>query len=208
MGDDKLWLDVAGQPLIAWTLNAAAAARCFDQVVVAAPASRWRAIVELAGASGLPVPETVEGGARRQESVAAALQRCAGSKWVTVHDAARPLAPPDLFRTVLGAARDHGAATCGVPCVDTVKQIGDGLVTATLDRTTLIATQTPQAFATNVLLRAHLNAREHGIQGNDDAYLVERLGKPVAVVPGDPRNVKVTGPLDLSLVRALLEGQA
>src|SRR5207244_13633547 len=173
-------------PLIAWTFRAAAEARCFDAVVVAAPAARWSAIAELAGDCGLPVPQTVEGGARRQESVAAALERCAGSQWVTVHDAARPLAPPELFRSVLGAARDHGAATCGVPCVDTVKLIGDGLVTATLDRTTLIATQTPQAFAAEVLLRAHINAREHGIQGNDDAYLVERLGEPAGVVPGGP----------------------
>jgi 2-C-methyl-D-erythritol 4-phosphate cytidylyltransferase len=208
MGDDKLWLDVGGRPLIAWTLEAAAKSGCFDAVVIAAPRGRWEAIRKLAAGCGLPATQTIEGGARRQESVAAALRICEGAAWVSVHDAARPLAPPELFRSVLGAAQHHGAATCGVPCVDTVKQVGDGLVTATLERTALIATQTPQAFAADLLVRAHANAREHRISADDDAYLVERLGAPVAVVPGDPRNVKVTQPPDLILVRALVAATA
>jgi len=122
-----------------------------------------------------------------------------------VHDAARPLAPPQLFRSVLEAAQAEGAAIAGVPCVDTVKHVQDGTVISTLDRSTLVAAQTPQAFAADVLRRAHAHATEQGIEAADDAALVEAIGVRVRVVPGDPRNFKVTVPQDLVMLRALLE---
>jgi len=205
MGEDKLWIQVGGRPLIAWTLDAVGRAACFDRLVVAAPQVRWPAVEALATAAELGDVRLVEGGARRQDSVAAALAECGDAEWIAVHDAARPLAPPELFRAVLSAARSGGAATAGVPCVDTVKRVEEGRVLATLDRDALIATQTPQAFAAALLVRAHDEARRRNVRGDDDAYLVELLGEPVTVVPGDPRNVKVTRPIDLTLVRALLE---
>ena len=204
-GEDKLWADAGGRPVFAITLESIAAAGCFDRIVVAAPTGRWDAIRGLAVASKLPVLVLVEGGDSRQESVAAALGRCDGDDWISVHDAARPLTPPALFRAVLDAARSEGAATAGVPCVDTVKQVQHGRVAATLDRASLIATQTPQAFAADLLRRAHRNAVVHGLRGADDATLVEALGEPVAVVAGDPRNFKITFPQDLVLLRSLLE---
>lgn len=125
-----------------------------------------------------------------------------------MHDAARPLTPPELFRAVLDAARADGAAIAGVPCVDTVKQVQDGRVAATLDRSSIIAVQTPQSFGADVLRRAHMNAATKGITAGDDAELVEAIGKAVTVVPGDPRNFKITFPQDLVLLRALLEEEA
>jgi 2-C-methyl-D-erythritol 4-phosphate cytidylyltransferase len=205
MGEDKLWADAGGRPVFAITLAAVAAAGCFDLVVIAAPSARWPAIRDLATDLQLPPVILLEGGDRRQDTVAAALDRCDGHDWITVHDAARPLAPPELFRAVLDAARDEGAATAGVPCVDTVKQVRNGRVSATLDRSSLIAAQTPQAFGADLLRRAHLHAVSQGIEAGDDAALVEALGEPVAVVPGDPRNFKVTFPQDLVLLRSLLE---
>ena len=147
----------------------------------------------------------LEGGERRQDSVAAAIDRCAGHDSISVHDAARPLTPPGVFRAVLDAGRADGAATAGVPCVDTVKQVQHGRVVATLDRSSIIATQTPQSFGADVLRRAHRNAAEQGITAGDDAGLVEAIGEAVTVVPGDPRNFKVTFPQDLVLLRSLLE---
>ena len=123
-GEDKLWADAGGRPVFAITLEAIAAAGCFDLIVVAAPMARWDTIRDLA--------ITVDNSRRscsskaassRQDSVAAALDRCDGHDWISVHDAARPLTPPALFRAVLDAARAEGAATAGVPCVDTVKQV-------------------------------------------------------------------------------------
>ncbi len=200
-----MWADAGGRPVFAIALEAIAAAGCFDLVVVAAPMARWDAIRALAITAELPPLLLVEGGDSRQESVAAALDRCDGHDWISVHDAARPLTPPGLFRAVLDAARAEGAATAGVPCVDTVKQVEHGRVAATLDRSSLIATQTPQAFGADLLRRAHLNAVAQGLRGGDDATLVEALGEPVTVVAGDPRNFKITFPQDLVLLRSLLE---
>jgi 2-C-methyl-D-erythritol 4-phosphate cytidylyltransferase len=208
MGEDKLWAMAGGRPVFATTLRTIAASECFDAVVVTAPEDRWEAIRNFADAYLLPVLVLVVGGERRQDSVAAALERCADYDWISVHDAARPLAPPALFQAVLAAATSDGAATAGVPCVDTVKQVHHGRVAATLDRTSLIAAQTPQSFGADVLRRAHAGAAAHGINAGDDATLVEALGEPVTVVPGDPRNFKVTFPQDLVLLRALLEEES
>jgi len=204
-GEDKLWAVACGRPVFEVTIEAIAAAACFDLIVVAAPQARWAAIRAISVAHGLEDVVLLEGGARRQDSVAAALERCHGHEWITVHDAARPLTPPALFRSVLEAARAEGAAIAGVPCVDTMKHVEDGTVVATLDRSTLVAAQTPQAFAADVLRRAHAHAAEHGIEAADDAALAEAIGQRVAVVPGDPRNFKVTVPQDLVVLRALLE---
>jgi 2-C-methyl-D-erythritol 4-phosphate cytidylyltransferase len=191
--------------VLAITLESIAAAGCFDLIVIAAPTSRWDAIRGIADEQELVDVVLVEGGERRQDSVAAALEPCAGHDLISVHDAARPLTPPGLFRAVLEAARADGAATAGVPCVDTVKQVQNGRVAATLDRSSIIAAQTPQSFGADLLRRAHLNAATQGISAGDDAALVEALGSPVTVVPGDPRNFKVTFPQDLVLLRSLLE---
>jgi 2-C-methyl-D-erythritol 4-phosphate cytidylyltransferase len=190
--------------VFAITLAAIAAAGCFDEIVIAAPADRWPAIRDLAELHALPTITLIEGGERRRDSVAAAIDRCEAHEWISVHDAARPLTPPELFRAVLDAARAEGAATAGVPCVDTVKQVQHGHVSATLDRSSLIATQTPQAFGADLLRRAHLRAAGD-VHAPDDASLVEALGEPVVVVPGVARNFKVTFPQDLVLLRALLE---
>jgi 2-C-methyl-D-erythritol 4-phosphate cytidylyltransferase len=202
MGVDKLWCDVGGRPLLAVTLDGLAAGG-FDAVVIAAPPQRWEAITRLVGERGLPGPQMVEGGDRRQDSVRLAAARCAGHEWVCVHDAARPLVTGALVRRVVEGAQPTGAATTAVPCVDTIKQVDDDHVLRTLDRSQLMATQTPQAFRTELLVRAHEQALADGATGDDDASLVERLGVRVAVVAGDPRNVKVTYAHDLELVRAL-----
>lgn len=191
--------------MIAIALQSIAGAGCFDLIAIAAPAARWDAIRSLAAEHHLTNLELIEGGDRRQDSVAAGIERCAGHDWITVHDAARPLTPPDLFRAVLDAARADGAAIAGVPCVDTVKQVLNGHVQATLDRSTIIAAQTPQSFSADLLRRAHLHAATHGITAGDDAALVEAIGEPVTVVPGDPRNFKITFAQDLVLLRSLLE---
>ncbi|MBV9100032.1 MAG: 2-C-methyl-D-erythritol 4-phosphate cytidylyltransferase [Candidatus Dormibacteraeota bacterium] len=204
MGQDKLWLDVHGTSVVGLTLRNAGAAGCFDRLVLAAPAERGDALRSLASAAGFLRVDVVEGGPRRQDSVYAALQRVE-DEFVCVHDAARPLAPPQLFRDVLAVAQAQGASTAAIACVDTVKRAHDGHIVETLPRAELIATQTPQAFSTYLLKHAHEAARADDVEGDDDSYLVERLGQQVAVVPGDPRNIKVTHEQDLRLVRALLE---
>ncbi len=152
----------------------------------------------------------VEGGDHRQGSVWAGIGAAGAAEVLCVHDAVRPLCPPALFAAVVEAARRHGAATAAVPVVDSVKRVrtedGVRLVAATVERAGLVAVQTPQAFDAALLRRAHEAAIAGGIVADDDCALVERLGVPVAVVEGDPANLKVTRPADLAVLRAALAG--
>ena len=203
MGQDKLWCDVGGQPLVALTLQALSMAPLFDMVVIAAPRERWEELGDLGRERGIADVRLVDGGERRQDSVRNALEAATGTEWVCVHDAARPLVTAELAQRVLDGARETGAATAAIPCVDTIKLVQEGRVLRTLDRSQLIATQTPQAFRTDLLQRAHAAALADGVSGDDDAFLVERLGVSVAVIDGDPRNIKVTYAHDLELLRML-----
>lgn len=205
MGSDKLWLEVAGRPLVAWTLDAVGAAGIAPVTVVVAPKDGWSRIQQLGRGDAELV--LIEGGARRQDSVRAAVELCAERGWdpICIHDAARPLCPPRLFHAVLVAASETGAATAAIPVVDSIKRIDDhGLVKATLDRSRLVAVQTPQAFRTELLRDAHRRALAEGLVADDDCALVEAAGHPVRVVEGDPANLKVTTPHDVALIGALL----
>ena len=148
----------------------------------------------------------VEGGATRAESVRLGLAAVPhDAEVIVVHDAARPLASDALFRAVIAAVSsgEAGGAIPGVPVSDTIKMVdGTHTVTQTLDRSSLVAVQTPQAFGAALLRRAHAE----GGEATDDAALVEALGATVRVVPGDPRNLKITTPADLGTAERLLRG--
>ncbi|HET6809990.1 MAG TPA: 2-C-methyl-D-erythritol 4-phosphate cytidylyltransferase [Acidimicrobiales bacterium] len=146
---------------------------------------------------------SVPGGATRSDSVRAGLAAVpAGVPVVVVHDAARPLASPELFRAVVAAvAAGADGAVPGVAVPDTVKRVGpDGVVSETLDRSGLVLVQTPQAFSTPALRRAH----RAGGQATDDAALVEAAGGRVVVVPGEPGNLKITVADDLARAEAMI----
>jgi 2-C-methyl-D-erythritol 4-phosphate cytidylyltransferase len=150
------------------------------------------------------LPGGIPGGERRRDSVRAGLEVLpANASHVLVHDAARPLASPDLVRRVIDRLLSSGvdAVVPVVPLRDTVKRVGDGWVVATLERSDLVAAQTPQGFQVAVLRAAH-----EGDDGDvgDDAVLVERMGGSVATVEGEVTNLKVTYPGDLALAEALL----
>jgi len=148
----------------------------------------------------------VEGGATRSESVRRGLSAVPDdADVIIVHDAARPLASQALFSAVIDAVTSGGAggAIPALPVSDTIKVVdATRTVTATLDRTALVAVQTPQAFGADLLRRAHAG----GTEATDDAALVEALGATVRVVPGDPRNLKITTPADLDTAEHLLRG--
>ncbi len=205
MGEDKLFADVAGRPLIALTLAAVAASGAFTRVLIAAPAERHSLLTELAVSAGVLHVELTPGGARRQDSVRTALQRVGDeAEVVAVHDAARPLCPPHLFIDCVAVAREHRAATVALPVVDSIKRGAGGVIVQSLDRRELFAIQTPQAFERELLVAGHRQAATEGLLVDDDAALVEALGVPVHIVPGSPDNFKVTHPRDLVLLRALV----
>lgn len=176
-----------------------AAASVCDGVVVVLPAG-----VEWDGMTGA-VPVT--GGASRSESVRAGLAAVpVAADVVVVHDAARPLASPALFRAVIAAvAGGADGAVPGLAVNDTVKRVGaDGAVAETVPRDGLVAVQTPQAFRAEALRAVHAA----GGEASDDAALVEAAGGRVVVVPGEPINLKVTNPADIAVAAALLAAAA
>ena len=192
-GAAKQFSVLAGTRLVDRAVTVASSA-C-DTVVVVLPAdTSW---------DGPPVDAVVPGGATRAASVRAGLAAVpAGTDVVVVHDAARPLASPELFGAVIAAV--HAGADAAVPAVavvDTVKRVDPaGRVYETLPRENLVAVQTPQAFRVDTLRRAHAE----GGDATDDAALVEAAGGAVVIVPGDHRNLKVTTVVDLVVAGALL----
>jgi 2-C-methyl-D-erythritol 4-phosphate cytidylyltransferase len=204
MGEDKLFADVGGRPLIALTLEGAAGSHAFARVVVAAPPERQQLVGQLARSAGFDEVVVTAGGDRRQDSVRLALAQVGEADIVAVHDAARPLCAPALFTACVAAARAHGAATSAIHVVDSIKRGADGVIVESLDRDQLYAIQTPQAFARELLVEGHRHAVVTGLMVDDDAALIEALGAPVHLVAGSPDNFKVTHPRDLVLLRALV----
>ncbi|WP_413249960.1 2-C-methyl-D-erythritol 4-phosphate cytidylyltransferase [Sinomonas flava] len=224
-GMPKALVPLAGAPLLLHALRGVVGAGVARQICVAVPpgdselGGLCRSFAEEFGVDA-PVITVVEGGATRADSVRSALAALApGTGHVLVHDAARPLTPADVFARV-AEALDRGARAVipAVPVVDTIKStaptegeasaIAGEIVTGTAVREQLRAVQTPQGFDAATLLAAHEQAAqwpaEQATGITDDAMLVESLGTPVYVVPGDLRSLKITTPMDLHLAETLL----
>ncbi len=147
------------------------------------------------------VPGGVPGGERRRDSVAAGLEHVAGSTWVLIHDAARPLVPASVIARVLERLR-RGDVEGVIPVIavaDTVKRVDGEAVVVTVDRANLVLVQTPQGFPTRALIEAH--GRDRADDATDDASLIESVGGRVVTVPGDRDNFKITYPDDLERAR-------
>jgi len=197
----KALVALAGMPMLEWSVRALRSVTAVEQVVVALP----EPYVARAPAGTLGVA----GGAVRSASVRAALRQAAEGDPVIVHDAARPNARAPLFERVLAELEGSGAdgAIAAAPVADTIKEVGDDrrTVSRTLDRARLWAVQTPQAFRRPALERALFDASDETLaSATDDAWLVERGGGVVRVVPSDPENLKVTTVADLRVAEALL----
>jgi 2-C-methyl-D-erythritol 4-phosphate cytidylyltransferase len=146
----------------------------------------------------------VAGGERRRDSVEAGLRACS-TRYVAIHDGARPLVTTDLIRRVVAGAEGKPGAIAAVPVTDTIKEARDGVITAHPDRSLLWAAQTPQV----VLRQAWLDAAATSDNDEtDDAAMLARIGLECAVVEGDPHNIKVTRPLDLELAQAILRSRS
>jgi 2-C-methyl-D-erythritol 4-phosphate cytidylyltransferase len=190
-GGPKQFADLGGRPLASWSLDVARQA-C-DGVVLVVPAD--------ASGGSWDADAVVAGGSTRSQSVRAGLAAIpARAGVIAVHDAARPLARLALWRAVLEAVQAGAdGAIPAAPVTDTVKEVGANGQLVTLDRTRLVAVQTPQAFRAAILRQAHLS----GADASDDAALVEAVGGRVVLVAGAADNLKVTNPSDLVVITAL-----
>jgi 2-C-methyl-D-erythritol 4-phosphate cytidylyltransferase len=190
----KAFVNLAGRPMLEWSLAALRKVAAVSEIVVALPPG----VAAPAGTTGVP------GGSQRSHSVRAALAAAAHDDVVIVHDAARPLVTAALVSACLDALADADAAIAATPVTDTIKECEDGRVVRTLDRSRLWAVQTPQVFRREALERAL--AQDDGVvaAATDDAALVEALGGTVRIVPSPPENLKVTTALDLRVAEMLL----
>lgn len=226
----KLDEDFGGRPVLHRTVELFTNRDETAAVIVAGPVDSWDEFITRHGDKlGLLGVKVCKGGAsHRWESVKNALalvpDHCTH---IAVHDAARPCTPPEVIDRVLRASEQHGAVVPGIEVPDTVKRVspeaveekgvdpldailgGAGKanrrvrrVEQTVPRDRLVLIQTPQVFERSLLERAYTQA---DLSGTDDASLVEKLGEPVVVVEGDPRNIKITRPVDLMTARLIMQ---
>ena len=202
---NKLLLPLSGQPVLAWTLQAALEAETIHWIGIIGQEIDRSAILALVEGASKPIA-WIAGGDSRQESVERGLAGLPNeARHVLIHDGARCLASPDLFDRCAAAVRDGKAVIAATPVTDTIKQVDEsGVITATPNRAELWAAQTPQAFSVDELRQGHREARANGWTVTDDASLYERLGWPVNVLDAGPSNIKVTTPFDLTVARAVL----
>ena len=209
-GRDKLWIPLAGRPILARTIDVFESFPRVDSIILVLNAARIAEARELCEREGWrKIAALVAGGTRRQDSVRLGLDKLAEiapeTAWVMIHDGARPFITAEILETGLQVAREHQAAIAAVPVKDTIKQVQEGQVSATLDRSQLWAAQTPQIFSFPLIHQAHHSPAAEG-EVTDDAALLERLDQPVHIFPGSYTNIKITTGEDLHFAQALLQG--
>lgn len=202
----KQFLAVGGESILGRTLRRLAGAPSVDALVVAAAATEIGLVSDMV--DGLELPGcVVEGGRERFHSVLRGLDAvpdCA--EVVVVHDGVRPFVTEREIEECVSAARCSGAAIAATAPVETVKQVEEGLIAATLDRRLIRLAQTPQAFRLDLFRRACAAALEGGYTGTDEASLVEKLGEKIVIVDADRNNRKITTADDLALGEFLASG--
>jgi 2-C-methyl-D-erythritol 4-phosphate cytidylyltransferase len=204
LGADKVFLPLAGKPLLAWSVDVCQNCELLSQIVIVLNESNLDSGRNLVAERGWSkVVGVCLGGERRQDSVSQGLKELKRCDWVVIHDGARPFLTLDLIRDGLEAARGTGAATAAVPVKDTIK-LGDDneMVRETLHRQRLWAVQTPQVFRFDIITRAHGQVTD---EVTDDATLAERLGYEVKLYMGSYQNMKITTPEDLALAEIVVK---
>ncbi|WP_053361298.1 2-C-methyl-D-erythritol 4-phosphate cytidylyltransferase [Bacillus sp. FJAT-27251] len=205
-GKNKLYLTLEDTPVLIHTL------RVFDEdeecggMILAIHPEDEAQFKDLIHFYGIrKVTSMVHGGRERQDSVYSGVKVLGEEGIVLVHDAARPFIKKETIHSLVREAEMDGAAIAAVPVKDTIKRAEGDMVTETIERSSLWAVQTPQAFRISVLRNAHEKAVKEGFTGTDDASLVERLPHKVAIIEGDYDNIKLTTPEDVFFAEAILK---
>ncbi len=208
MGENKLFMEIGGIPVIARTMMTLDESNFIDEIIVSAREEDMLAIGDLVKQFCInKVKAIVKGGRERAESVKAAISEIsADCDFVAVHDGARPLVDQDTIAEVVKNACEFGAAACGVRPKATLKrENADGFIAETIDRSVVYEIQTPQVFEKSMFLRAY-EADEKALKGaTDDCALVERLGANIKITQGSYRNIKITTIEDIAIAECLLE---
>jgi len=207
MGDDKLFMDLNGIPVLARTLYALDRCLLVDEIVVVTREEKILEVADMCREYGIcRATKILVGGRSRQESVLAGLSEISPSaQLAAVHDGARPFVTAELFERVARLASLYQSAAPAVPLSDTIKLAANGLVLETLDRSRLVAMQTPQIFVPELIKAALTRALQEDLSYTDDCSAVEALGVPTRLTEGSPENIKLTTPLDMETAFAILK---
>ncbi len=207
MDVNKQFLDIGGKPVLARTIQAFEDCSLVDEIIVIAAESEVEYCNKgIVGKYGFrKVKNVICGGEFRQQSVYNGLMQVSTDcDIVLIHDGARPFIDCKSITECIEAARETGAACVAVPVKDTIKRADDeGYIEGTIDRRSLWAMQTPQAFRYDLIVEAHRNAILEGYVGTDDAVLVERIGRRVKLVSGSYYNIKITTKEDLAIAEGI-----
>ena len=209
-GVDKLFVEVAGRPVVAHTWLRFDEAKCINEIILVVRDGMQEAFRKLAAKFLFKKPfRIVVGGMERQDSVWNGLEALSPSaEIVAIHDAARPCTSEELIAATVKAAEETGAAVAAQPVTDTIKESADGkLIRFTLDRSCLWAVQTPQTFRVEVIRRALAEARRRKLVLTDDTAACELIGQPVRLVSDIAPNPKITMAGDLPFVEMLLRNK-
>ncbi len=197
-GTTKQFQKIRGKPVLWWTLSSFEQSDQIAGVCLLLPEAEIESGRKLVEKSGFKkVSRILAGGEERQYSVQKGFRAIPPCECVVVHDGVRPFVTPEMIGRTLDAAVRYGASVLGTPVTATLKEVSQGFVTRTTDRSKLWNIQTPQAFQYEILKKALEAAEKDRFTGTDEAMLVERLGLPVKVLEGNPYNVKITTPEDL-----------
>tara|TARA_Y100000739_G_C20567742_1_gene446200 strand:- start:640 stop:1323 length:684 start_codon:yes stop_codon:yes gene_type:complete len=205
-GEKKQLKDLNGRPLIYYTLIPFIESTAINDIIIAA---RKNDVDKIASVVDLIATEKkvkiIEGGDTRQSSIYNALaQTNSNTKYVCVHDAARPFVSRELIEKLIYELKNCKAVTVGHKSTDTLKEYSDGIVTRTLDRKKIWQVQTPQAFAKEVIVNAYELAKKQNILATDDSSLAEKAGYQVKIINDSSINFKITTQEDWIMAEALL----
>ena len=209
MGEDKLFMDLSGMPVLARTLTALNRCGCVDEIVVVTRLESLEKTAALCREYRITkAGKVIVGGATRTESALAGLvQIRRNAKYVLIHDGARPLVTEDIVYDAMHNAALYNCAAAAVPVTDTVKEADCDTVVRTLNRSTLAAVQTPQAFVPEIIKAALTRAIAEKKEYTDDCAAVEAMGVKVHLSKGSYENIKITGPVDIPTAAAILKAR-
>jgi 2-C-methyl-D-erythritol 4-phosphate cytidylyltransferase len=207
---DKVFLSLGSKPVLAWSLLAFERCTEIDKIVLVVRKEQLTAAKALCQMFGISkIDKIVAGGSKRQDSVMNGLKEVDGdTRFVVIHDGARPCITSDTIAEVVKQVRRNQAVVVGRKMTDTVKYVEKGVtVTRTEDRSKLWAVQTPQAFNYNLILKAYKQIIADKIEVFDDASAVESIGEAVKIYESSAPNIKITTVDDLRLATALIVGK-
>ncbi|MCK5534798.1 2-C-methyl-D-erythritol 4-phosphate cytidylyltransferase [bacterium] len=204
----KQYLPLANQPILIHTLKKFEELKEISEIILVLPKGEINYFKEcwIKKYNFLKIKKIIAGGSRRQISVSKGLKNVSKDcKLIVIHDGVRPLVRKEIIIRAIKAASKYGASIVGVPVKETIKTVKNKWVKSTLKREDLWSIQTPQVFKQDLIKKAYLKAEREKIYANDDAQLVENLGKKIRLVLSNYENIKITTPHDLIIAEEILK---